>query len=231
MKLYVLNLAKRNDRWASVERQSEKYGFSFNRIEAVDMASMEAQFCEFMPPGVVATWKSHQLAFSRLLESSDDFCLIFEDDFVLNRKAKRMIERISCESHGFDFLQLGFLVTSSFEKIDVSFHNFVDLSKKILCAVSVRYGKFAIYLRKLSVREQANIPTGIVLNDIRAGGHAYMVSRRFAQAGLEMNNPVFYSTDGVYMALGKSRAFKMGRFRKSLISQSDSPTSVLDRFI
>jgi|LakMenEpi03Aug12_release.lakeMendotaPanAssembly.Ray.scaffolds.fasta_scaffold13652_9 GR25 family glycosyltransferase involved in LPS biosynthesis len=231
MQLYVLNLANRNDRWASVERQSEKYGLSFNRIDAVDMASMDARYCEFMPPGVVATWKSHQLAFSRLLDSSDDFCLIFEDDFVLNKKSTRLIQKISHQSHGFDFLQLGFLVTSSFEKLDVSFHNFVDLSKKFLYAVSVRYGNFSFYSKKLSVREQANVPTAIVLNDVRAGGHAYMVSRKFARAGLEMNNPVFYSTDGVYMALGKSRAFKMGRFRKSLISQSDSPTSVLDRFI
>ena len=231
MQLYVLNLANRNDRWASVKHQSEVYGFSFTRIDAVDMASLDARFCDFMPPGVVATWKSHQLAFSRLLESSDDLCLIFEDDFVLNGKSKRIIESIARESVDFDFLQVGFLVTSFFEKFDVFFHNLVDLSKKILCVVSTRYNKFSFYSKKLSVREQTNVPTKIVLNDIRAGGHAYMVSRRFAQAGLEMNHPVFFSTDGVYMALGKSRAFKMGRFRKSLVSQSDSPTSVVKRFI
>jgi hypothetical protein len=78
--------------------------------------------------------------------------------------------------------------------------------------------------------EQLGVPRKIVMNDIRAGGQAYFVSRNFASAAQSMNTPVFLSTDGLFMALGVSRNFKMARLRRMWISQTNSPSSVTQRF-
>jgi hypothetical protein len=131
----------------------------------------------------------------------------------------------------FDFIQVGFLITSRFEYFDFKFQNLFDIFKKILSFGFFPISKTEFLAHRLTISEQKSVPFELVLNDIRAGGHGYIISRRFAEAGLEMNEPVFFSTDGVFMALGKSRSFKMARFRKSLIDQTNSPTSVSQRFI
>jgi len=229
--MYVINLEQRTDRWVSVINESLKNNLELTRVDAVVAGSMDTSECVYMPPGVVATWKSHQAAFREFLSTSDPFCLILEDDFVIPKMTRKLSMALKEGYKTFDFIQVGFLITSRFEYFDFKFQNLFDIFKKILA-----FGFFPINKRKflasrLSISEQKSVPLELVMNDIRAGGHGYIISRRFAEAGLEMNEPVFFSTDGVFMALGKSRSFKMARFRKSLIDQTNSPTSVSQRFI
>jgi hypothetical protein len=90
--------------------------------------------------------------------------------------------------------------------------------------------KLEIFKRRI-VQEQENVPWGVVPNHIRPGGQSYIVSRRFASAALSMNTPTFNTTDAFYMSLGDVRTFRMYRMRKNLIKQSNSPSSVEQRFI
>jgi hypothetical protein len=91
--------------------------------------------------------------------------------------------------------------------------------------ISRRFGN------RLLVKEQSGLGWNIVPNNVRAGGQAYVVSRRFAEASQHMNAPAFISTDGMYMALGDVRSFRMFRFRKSIIDQTNSVTSVQQRYL
>jgi len=229
--MYVINLEQRTDRWASVVSESLKNNLEVTRVDAVVADLMGTSECVYMPPGVVATWKSHQAAFRKFLSTSDPFCLILEDDFVIPKMTRKLTMALKEGYKNFDFIQIGFLITSRFEYFDFKFQNLFDIFKKILAFGFFPINRVEFFANRLTISEQKNVPFELVLNDIRAGGHGYIISRRFAEAGLEMNDPVFFSTDGVFMALGKSRSFKMARFRKSLIDQTNSPTSVSQRFI
>lgn len=229
--MYVINLKQRTDRWDSVISESLKNKLELTRVDAVVADSIDANDCIYMPPGVVATWRSHQSVFREFLSSSDPYCLILEDDFIIPRMSLKLRTTLQEGYASFDFIQVGFLITSRIEYIDFKLQNWFDVLKKLLSFEFFGLGRISSFSNKLTVTEQISVPSELVLNDIRAGGHAYIISRRFAEAGLKMNDPVFFSTDGVFMALGKSRSFKMARFRKSLINQTNSPTSVSQRFI
>jgi hypothetical protein len=231
VRAYVINLKSRDDRWASVLRQSEKLGLPITRIEAVNKVDLDATSPTFVASGVEATWKSHQLAMATFLETSDEYGLIMEDDFLLTRSwnaslVSRVIELVP------DLFQFGFLVTSPMDRLELTLANSLDVSLKALN----KFCSFSNSLqRKLGNRlllmEQKDLPLDIVPNDIRAGGQAYLVSRKFAEASKFMNTPTFTSADGMFMTLGDVRSFRMFRFRKVLITQSNSPTSVDQRYL
>jgi len=230
VRAYVINLSSRPDRWDSVESQARELQLPIVRIEAVDMKTLMGQDL-YVADGVAATWQSHQLAMSVFLETGDNYGLILEDDFLITRgwSQKSLKQAIEVSP---DFFQLGYLITSPLDRIEFFLNNFFDRTLKILnrlCSLS----KF-LHSRlgnRLLIREQTGLPWSVVPNDIRAGGQAYLVSRKFALASKYMNNPSFTSADGMFMALGDVRTFRMFRFRDSLINQTDSATSVQRRYL
>lgn len=227
----MINLEQRTDRWDSVIREAREHKLELTRVNAILAESIDKSECIFMPSGVVATWKSHQAAFSQFLSTSESHCIIFEDDFIIPRMTQLLSQVLEDGYDSFDFVQVGFLITNKLEFLDLKFQNLFDILKKLLAQNFLRIGFMKSLGDRLTISEQIGIPFDLVMNDIRAGGHAYIISRKFAEAGLKMNAPVFFSTDGVFMALGKSRNFKMARFRKSRIGQTNSPSSVTKRFI
>jgi GR25 family glycosyltransferase involved in LPS biosynthesis len=230
MKAYIINLESRADRWNSVLAQSLKLELEIVRIDALSISSISEEKEGFVTPGVAATWLSHQKAMSIFLESGDAHGLILEDDFLTEKNFAHKLANIS-NFVNFDFIQIGYLKTSPFDAMACYIANVVDWLLKAL-AFSFKIGllRNARISKKLLVREQIGIPAWLIVNDIRAGGHAYVVSRKFAAAAQNMNIPIFISSDGYFMALGKMRSFLMYRLGRSLVSQSNSPTSVTDRF-
>jgi len=231
VRAYVINLKSREDRWASVLQQSEKLGLPITRIEAVNSGDLESASPAFVASGVAATWKSHQIAMATFLETSDEYGLIMEDDFLLTpswhvSQVSRVVEL------GPDFFQFGYLVTSPIDRLELILSNLFDVFLKIL---NRAYSLSNQLRRKLGSRllllEQRDLPFSFVPNDIRAGGQAYLVSRKFAEASRFMNTPAFTSADGMFMTLGDVRSFRMFRFRKVLIGQTNSPTSVDQRYL
>lgn len=231
VRAYVINLKDRVDRWDSVQKQLNNLGLSITRVEAFNKSDLRENESTFVALGVAATWKSHQLAMQKFLESSDEFGLIMEDDFYLKKswKIQIMNQAISLNP---DFFQLGYLVTSPVDRIELALSNSFDVLLKLinkLCSFSSLFNNR--FGARLLVSEQRGLPWSVVANDIRAGGHAYLVSRKFAEASVFMNTPAFTSADGVFMSLGDVRSFRMYRLRKSAIDQTDSPTSVEQRYL
>ena len=93
-----------------------------------------------------------------------------------------------------------------------------------------RWGSTNKYQKRLLIQERVGVPPDLVPVDIRPGGHCYVISRRMGQAMQELNNPIIFSADELFVSISKMRAFRMFRMRKSLASQSDSLTSVNSRF-
>jgi hypothetical protein len=231
VRAYVINLKSRVDRWDSVLQQSEKLSLPITRIEALSISDLGETNTTFVAPGVAATWKSHQLAMATFLETSDEYGLIMEDDFLLNRSwnFNHISRVIDVEP---DFFQFGYLITSPIDRLELIIANSFDVFLKLitkLCAIS------QVLNQKLGSRllllEQKGLSWSIIPNDIRAGGQAYLVSRKFAEASKYMNTPAFTSADGIFISLGDVRSFRMFRSRKVLIAQTNSPTSVDQRYL
>lgn len=229
MKAYVINLDSRPDRWADVIAQKSLLGLEIYRVSAV--SSEDVNVSPHVTPVIAATWQSHQKAMRAFLDTMDKYGLIMEDDFVLHKNWKK--DRLNViASLNADFLQVGFLITNSIDRVQIVLSGTLDFFLKILRNLAFTFGFLGVRLRrKLLIREQVGIPWKIVCNDIRPGAHAYIVSRDFAQAALSINSPEFLSADAVYIAMGWMRSFKLLRFRQSLVDQSNSESSIMDRFL
>lgn len=231
MKAYVINLDSRPDRWDSVERQSDRLGLDVVRISAVSITDVDKDLECFVAPGVSATWKSHQQAMKVFLDTGDKYGLILEDDFLL-ASAWDKLNLVLPENLQADFLQIGFLITSPLDACRYLLDELWDLSIKTLHVFShiSILGKQSFFQRLL-IQEQSGVPWAVIPNNIRAGGHSYFVSRKFALASTKMNTPVFNTTDGYYISLGDVRTFRMFRTRRNYIRQSNSSSSVTQRFL
>jgi GR25 family glycosyltransferase involved in LPS biosynthesis len=230
MQAYIINLDDRKDRWLSVERQFSSSHFNFQRVSAIqDAAVFDDTRCTL---GVTAIWLSHKKAMERFLASSDQYALILEDDFNVKSWDKMKIIIQKSLLYKFDFVQIGYLKTSPLNSISILTQNSQDFFLKWLALASeIPLLKRRKFFSRLLIREQTGIPMDFVLNDIRAGAHCYLINRKFAEFALGINAPIFLSTDLLYMSLGHMRSLNMSRVRKSVVSQSKSPSSVTERFL
>jgi hypothetical protein len=210
--------------------QSSKLQLPIVRIDAVEMKTLAGQEL-YVADGVAATWQSHQLAMSIFLESGEEYGVILEDDFQITKYWSLQTLGLAVQVDP-DFFQLGYLITSPLDRIEFFLYNSFDRTLKILNWICSRSKIVRNQLgSRLLIREQAGLPWRVIPNDIRAGGQAYLVSRKFALASRFMNSPSFTSADGVFISLGDVRTFRMFRFRKSLINQTNSITSVQQRYL
>jgi len=226
----VINLKHRTDRWSEAISQASSLMLPIIRVDAVSISNLSPEDV-FVAPGVAATWKSHQFAMATFLASGEEYALILEDDFLVTRKWNHNLLSIALDTCP-DFFQIGYLITDPMDRIDLFFKNWFDSVLKIiykLCGYSG--GIRRKFGSRLLITEQKGLGHGVVPNDIRAGGQAYIVSRRFALAAQTMNSPAFTSADGMFMTLGDVRTFRMFRFRHSIINQTDSVSSVEQRFL
>lgn len=224
MRAYVINLKSRPDRWVNVQQQAQTLGLHVRRIEAVSTEDFDKNVSIIPSFPVAATWMSHQKAMQEFLDSDERFGLILEDDFLINKKNfRRLIKYVKrCE---FDFLQFGWVYPHYLDYLSIKVWNLQDRFFKYVARVDERFVPL-ILRKKRSVVEQLGIQSDFVLHDIRAGAQAYLISRDFARLCLTLNNPIFLSTDGVFMAMGVSRNLQMARTRVNLVHQSGSPSSI-----
>lgn len=228
MKVYVINLDSRKDRWQSVVKQSHLLGSQIIRVRAQDTSNQNGEENPYLSDGVFAIWRSHQLALHEFLLTSESHCLIMEDDFLLTKKySSAKIESFAAGE--FDFIQLGFLKFGILDRLNLLAKNASDVFFKFLHKISLILPG-TNFNSRLFISSQGGIMINLVVANIRPGAHAYLVSRKMAEALLEINSPPFLSTDLLYMALGEMRCFKMVRTRRSLVRQSNSKSSVMDRF-
>jgi glycosyl transferase family 25 len=101
MQIYLINLERRPDRLAAMTHQLERFGLSFERIDAIDAKAVDAEELDsaFVPdgplgmlsPGDRACTLSHFLALRRIAEGDADHAVILEDDILLAEDAPRFL--------------------------------------------------------------------------------------------------------------------------------------------
>jgi len=223
MEAYIINLDKRTDRWENCLRELKKVNISATRVSALTPSKVENEKELFATRDIIAIWISHKKAMQAFLNSGASHALILEDDFSFRLKNIEKINDLFVKFN-LDFLQIGFLLPHISDYCVYRIENLQDFFLKLLS-----HFKLKSFAKKHSITEQKNVPISLVLNGIRAGGHAYVINRRFAETCLLINSPTFLSTDGLFISLGIARNFKMARLRKSKVSQTNSPSSVVKR--
>lgn len=225
LSVFVINLDERVDRWENVLYQQSRHDFL--RITRISGIKAQRTPNLLTSPAVAACWESHCKVLQEFLNSDKDFALVLEDDFSINLVNIRARINEAIDS-GLDFIQIGFLNTTLKESIYVKVENFYDSLIRL-------YGFFEKILtakpssKKALVRERANLTWRFVMCDIRPGAHAYIVNRQAAKYLLQVNKPIFLSTDDLYMSLGPMRYIRMARLRKSCIGQINTKSSINPR--
>lgn len=101
MRTYLINLARRPDRLAAMERQAETLGVNLERVEAVDAraaaaADLDRWFARGGPLGEIpagdkACLLSHRLAWQQFLATPDRHAVFLEDDVRLSPGARALL--------------------------------------------------------------------------------------------------------------------------------------------
>jgi GR25 family glycosyltransferase involved in LPS biosynthesis len=208
VEIYVINLARREDRLKKISECLSRAHLAFNRIEAVDgRIGVSSRSTAFASKGNQACWESHQLAFRRFIESKSRYALILEDDADVSHLSEKKLADLCTvmEAHDIGVLQIGFV-----SKI----YRFPRMMPFIL--------KVASYLEKRVVHAQG--VGSVVFGEFRAGTHSYLVNIPAAEDLIGANIPAVLAADGflgsLALANGTSATIKIARLTKSLVEQT-----------
>jgi GR25 family glycosyltransferase involved in LPS biosynthesis len=237
-KIYVINLNERVDKLAFISNQFNNSNFNFERISACrydDLKIFQNQN-HLTPAKVQANWNSHLLAYQKLVNSSDKFCLILEDDCEISNegfKALRLINEVN--SFNFDILQIGFLELENKLKYKSILTSKIEVHlmkkiKEVIMKVKLFAGqkKIIAYInKKINILEyQLDQSTKIELSkmivpEFLSGTHAYLIHREMAEKLLRYNEPIVFGADLAIQVLALSGNWRIYRTPVSLASQAD----------
>ena len=137
-------------------------------------------------------------------------------------------------------LDLRNYVGEAISKIDIVFRNWIVLTRFIIRSALATFGKklsfFPIQIQRLSLylnselalRAHLGTRHALIYHSFEPGTHCYVISREFAQVVTEINKPTYLGADLMFMAIAKSRNFNFIRISKSLVGQSNSPSSIIE---
>ena len=223
----VINLTDRHDRWKSSVAEAASVGIPIQRVEACTPADVTSDI--YTLPNVAACWVSHRRAIQTFLDSHANYALILEDDFQIeSRDIIKLIQK-SIDTD-LDFIQLGFLKTTQKETLNIFIENCYDTLIRI-------YSVFEHLLLRIGLKhnhknltiERKGLPNKYIFADIRPGAHAYLLNRKAASYMITINDPIFLSTDDLYMSIAPMRFIRMARCRRSAIRQTNSVSSINPR--
>ena len=226
---HLINLDRRPDRWLEFVGKSKELELPISRFSAVD--GLEISKSELrLPPSVAACWMSHQAVAREFLETGADYCLVLEDDIDLNHKSIAGLKELWEKSlQNIDLLQIGFCVSHdrlSNRVVHSIQYRIVELlhQSRLLKLATFRRILKSVYGYEFFTLNQLNQPVAVLTFEL--GTHAYIMSSKFAHAILSFNFPVYLPADLAMMELTKTHNYKVFRLNKSLINQSDSPSSI-----
>ena len=244
IKVYLINLDARTDRLSNVMNRVRELDSSIIRVPAVTAEEVKnLGVTIFAPENNVANWYSHMKVLNLFLESSDEYCVILEDDVLfINNGVKFLKKLIDSQVREIDILQFGYLFINgkldSGER-DVLFRfkvRCVRMLKSLILKVLNRTQKLGSLKSRLNrtgkilkvfeYNEKVLGLTSPLVEGFEAGTHCYLISRNGAKGLLKYNNPVLMSADLSMIVLSVARNFLIVRTTLSYAVQDDSPVSI-----
>lgn len=225
---YIINLSSRADRRGHALDQVSTFRLNSILVDAISVQELGPMNLGFLSPPAMACWQSHIKSFEYFLETNNSYACVFEDDFEIKNmpKLERYIKKLKMED--FDIIQVGFLVNNYRERVEILLKNMEFLFFFLLARACLRSSFFsARYENKLRVQRAQKVPIGFVPDDLRAGAHAYLVSRKAALSIVSVyKNQNILTTDGFLIATNWTRPFRTLRLYKSFVDQIQSQSSI-----
>ena len=217
--VFVINMDKDLNRWASVQDQAKRYGLNIKRVPAVESKDMPENELELVTAGVRAVWKSHMKCMQLLLESEFNHAIVAEDDFSIIASKDLFSALLDKDLLSYDLIQIGWVIPGIDNRIKRKYADIEHFIFRMLHRFLLLSNPKSKHLNRLRVRSAGCAPKGFVSDDFQPGGHFYMVSRKFAHAILKINEPQFLATDDLYIALARMRSRKFIRSKKNFVTQ------------
>ena len=225
---FVINLDSARDRLDSFLLLSAKYNRVAQRVVAVSPMNSNLSGNKYVSESVAACWESHRKVFRLFLETNFEYALIQEDDSIMKGVSIQKIVH-AMSSNNIDFIQIGFLYGTFGRKFEIFGRNLWHFLLYTLKFIFEKISPRSDLILRPTLSEVLGDHPFLVPADIRAGTHAYVVSRHFARNVLEMNSPIVLAADDFYMALSRMRSFSMYRFFCSRASQGSWESSVIPK--
>lgn len=216
--VYVINLRRRPDRLERVTKRFVELGVTISRFEAVDSSEIDSTGVVLAPfrstPNAkYACWLSHSGLRDQISRGQADYALILEDDArpATGVNWPKLLEKLptAMRQGGLGYLQLGFIS-----------HFYRWTRTGLLDEFRARLHQDSQLTLALDVHRTA------ILGSVRAGNHAYVVSREFVLKVGELRPTFNGSTDGFYDGLsqrsgdpGNLLVPAMARLRHSIVEQ------------
>lgn len=117
MKIYVINLEQRKDRYVRMKEQFERLGLEFILFPAVNGKALEDYTASFntkrfryeseheLVPGEAGCSLSHIGIWKKMLADGDDYVCVIEDDVSLADQFESFLSNLACYN-GFDYIKL-----------------------------------------------------------------------------------------------------------------------------
>ena len=226
---YLINLDRRPDRWLEFNSKASDLAMPVERFSAVDARSLTVPGLH-TPPVIAACWMSHQDVAKRFLESNAQYCLVLEDDVALTNKTIQELNLLwKRDFREIDLLQIGFCISNDRLSNRAVYNRqvrVIDLLEKLglLRRTMVQKILRLAYGYNFKLFEFIALP--VAENTFELGTHSYFISRKFAEQMLCFNRPVYLPADIAMMELAKTRKFNCYRLVRSLVAQSESPSSI-----
>jgi GR25 family glycosyltransferase involved in LPS biosynthesis len=228
MRSYIINLSSRPDRRKHALDQVSQFQLNSVILDAISVQDLGLNNLGFLTPPAMACWQSHVKGFETFLQTNYPYAIIFEDDFRINSISalERYLRKVDLED--FDIIQLGFLVNNHRERLDLILKNlefvvFFLLSRTIARSshLTARFGN------RLRLQRARDVPLGFVPDDLRAGAHAYIISRPAAlRIVSEFKEQNILTADGFLLSTNWTRPFRTLRVYRSFVDQINSRSSI-----
>lgn len=170
---YWINLDIRKDRAFNCKRQLEGLDILSFRVPAISRAqignleNLDATYQKYYQ-GIIACRMSHFKAMKSFLNSSEDYCLILEDDFIFSSKFLNFnlsIIQTRMRSMNIGLLQIGYLPKGASFKVTSKIY--LKLVFKVVESLRSFFEKKAISFT--------------IVEGFLPGSHAYVVNREMAK--------------------------------------------------
>jgi hypothetical protein len=230
--IYVINLDDETQRWSSSQKELTKMKLTALRFSAVCKDKISITEPSLVTNGVKACWESHRGVFQEFLSSNQEYALVLEDDFSL-QKLRSIRALLSKEEYrGFDVIQIGFITPGIHRKFDQLYKNLEALVFWIVArSASIMLNEKTHLQKRLRIRIAMQTPFGWVPDDFLPGTHSYIISRKAAELALELNQPQFLSADDFFTAWAKMRSVRFIRTMLSFTKQKKFKAFSGPRFI
>jgi GR25 family glycosyltransferase involved in LPS biosynthesis len=246
MKILVISLPKRRDRQELISKSLSEVELEFEFVSAKDLSFFNQTYHQSRTVTLYPIWLSHVNAMKQLLATNDEWIFVFEDDADFSRArcinrayVNHLRKTLPGMSDRIDMFQLGFnedevpgakglLLRSFFMVFRVLPHD-LTLSKRLFSKIGL--GGFLHSSLQFSPRFSFRL---LVQGHSKRGTHAYIINRRFAEFLVNYFENNFSEEKLLpldsflhHLTNMPNSDYKVVRFSKSLIDQSDSPSDNL----